>query len=76
MLELCKEVLLSEGVFRNAGGPACPRARLGLDGESARGSLAAGRWRGKRVKPQLCNVCFIQSKDLFTEKIPTHPELR
>lgn len=52
----------------------------------ARPALAATHlhraWQGRKVqgngekklKPQFCNACFIQSKDLFTEEIPTYPE--
>lgn len=36
---------------------------------------AATPWEGK-VKPGPGNSCFIQTKDLFTEKIPTYPEFQ
>lgn len=37
------------------------------------GALSQGE--GK-VKPGLGNTCFTQTKDLFTEKIPTYPEFQ
>lgn len=72
----CAKRFSSLKVFSEMWGTCLSRSAAAPARGSCSWQFGCREMEGKKVKPQLCNVCFIQSKGLFTEKIPTHPEFR